>query len=493
MEAYYVILFLVLGLTCAYLELNKKKGGPGGSSASSSSSAFQAFKNNYLLVYSLMMAGDWLQGPYVYALYQSYGYDRGDIGKLFIAGFGSSLVFGTIAGTMVDKYGRRFGAMAYVVSYALSCVTKHWSSYQVLMVGRLLGGIATSLLFSTFESWLVGEHFKRGYEGAWLSEIFSKAVFLGNGLAAIASGLVGNFLVNSFSEGKVAPFDASIVVLCLGGGIIMATWSENYGDSSSKSTAMDSFQKALKAVMSDRKVALLGAIQPLFEVSPPSPSLSLSLPRARHSPPLTPLAFLPTCAPKKASMYTFVFMWTPAISPNDEPIPHGLIFSVFMLASMVGSSIAGKLLEGTHDNKVPVEVYMQYVFVVAALSLFVPSIISHTSLSEIAADSEGRLSFTGQIEIFAFCIFEACVGLFWPSIMKMRSEYVPEESRATIINIFRIPLNLFVCTVLYNVSLFSVATYLGMCSMFLILAAYCQMLLHRCTKGAASGGSYSAV
>lgn len=192
-------------------------------------------------------------------------------------------------------------------------------------------------------------------------------------------------------------------------------------------------------------------------------------------------------------MYTFVFMWTPAISPNDEPIPHGLIFSVFMLASMVGSSIAGKLLEGTHDNKVPVEVYMQYVFVVAALSLFVPSIISHTSLSEIAADSEGRLSFTGQIEIFAFCIFEACVGLFWPSIMKMRSEYVPEESRATIINIFRIPLNLFVCTVLYNVSLFSVATYLGMCSMFLILAAYCQMLLHRCTKGAASGGSYSAV
>ena len=28
MEAYYVILFLVLGLTCAYLELNKKKGGP---------------------------------------------------------------------------------------------------------------------------------------------------------------------------------------------------------------------------------------------------------------------------------------------------------------------------------------------------------------------------------------------------------------------------------------------------------------------------------
>ena len=56
-------------------------------------------------------------------------------------------------------------------------------------------GRATSLLFSTFESWLVGEHFKRGYEDTWLSEIFSKAVFLGNGLTAIASGLIGNMLV----------------------------------------------------------------------------------------------------------------------------------------------------------------------------------------------------------------------------------------------------------------------------------------------------------
>ena len=51
----------------------------------------------------------------------------------------------------------------------------------------------------------------------------------------------------------------------------------------------------------------------------------------------------------------------------------------------------------------------------------------------------------------AFCVFEACVGVFWPSMMSMRAQYVPEEMRATIINFFRIPLNLFVCIVLYNV------------------------------------------
>ena len=61
------------------------------------------------------------------------------------------------------------------------------------------------------------------------------------------------------------------------------------------------------------------------------------------------------------------------------------------------------------------------------------------------------ITFHGQLQLVAFCVFEFCVGLFWPSMMKMRSQHVPEEMRATVINLFRVPLNLFVCIVLYNV------------------------------------------
>lgn len=64
----------------------------------------------------------------------------------------------------------------------------------------------------------------------------------------------------------------------------------------------------------------------------------------------------------------------------------------------------------------------------------------------------GSISFSGCIQLMGFCTFEACVGIFWPSIMKMRSQYIPEEARSTIMNFFRIPLNIFVCLVLYNVS-----------------------------------------
>ena len=51
-----------------------------------------------------------------------------------------------------------------------------------------------------------------------------------------------------------------------------------------------------------------------------------------------------------------------------------------------------------------------------------------------------------------FCCVQVMVGIFWPSMMTMRAHYVPEDLRSTIINCFRIPLNLFVCIILYNVS-----------------------------------------
>ena len=47
-----------------------------------------------------------------------------------------------------------------MVTYTLGCFTKHWNNYHMLMVGRLFCGVATSLLYSAFETWLVAEHFK---------------------------------------------------------------------------------------------------------------------------------------------------------------------------------------------------------------------------------------------------------------------------------------------------------------------------------------------
>ena len=119
---------------------------------------FKKFQKNYLFVYFCVMAGDWLQGPYVYALYSSYGFDQHEIAVLFVAGFGSSMIFGTFIGSLADRFGRKKFCLLYIVTYIASCLTKHVNSYSVLMLGRLLGGVATSLLFSVFDAWMINEH-----------------------------------------------------------------------------------------------------------------------------------------------------------------------------------------------------------------------------------------------------------------------------------------------------------------------------------------------
>lgn len=189
---------------------------------------------------------------------------------------------------------------------------------------------------------------------------------------------------------------------------------------------------------SDERIALLGAIQSLFE----------------------------------GSMYTFVFLWTPALSPNDEEIPHGFIFSTFMLASMLGSSFASRLMA---RNSPKVEIYMQIVFVISSASLLLP--IMTNFLVAPSKVKGGGISFSGCLQLLGFCTFEACVGIFWPSIMKMRSQYIPEEARSTIMNFFRIPLNIFVCIVLYNVDAFPITVMFGMCSIFLFVASILQRRL----------------
>ena len=80
-------------------------------------------------------------------------------------------------------------------------------------------------------------------------------------------------------------------------------------------------------------------------------------------------------------MYTFVFLWTPALSPNGEKVAHGMIFACFMMSCMAGSTIAGRLLSDSkrysvsHYMKVPLSFTM-----VIALVLAVPHPMMISSL-----------------------------------------------------------------------------------------------------------------
>src|SRR3989338_8039579 len=85
---------------------------------------FSQFQWGWLAVYYAVIAADWLQGPYVFALYASYNFEKADIAMLFIAGYFSSLVVGTFTGSLADAMGRKWGCLCFGLVYSLSCLTK---------------------------------------------------------------------------------------------------------------------------------------------------------------------------------------------------------------------------------------------------------------------------------------------------------------------------------------------------------------------------------
>ena len=78
----------------------------------------------YLCVYLFATMSDWFQGPYVYALYSAYGFSQHDIAVLFVAGFGSSMIFGSFVGSMADAGGRKKYVIIFCIVYSASCLTK---------------------------------------------------------------------------------------------------------------------------------------------------------------------------------------------------------------------------------------------------------------------------------------------------------------------------------------------------------------------------------
>lgn len=386
---------------------------------------FNKFQTLYLTVYLMAMLGDWLQGPHVYALYESYNMSKHEIEILFITGFGSSLIFGTFIGSFADKYGRRFNCILYGVLYSVGCVTKHFNNFHILMFGRLLAGISTSILYSAFESWLIYEHKQRGFDEESLGNLFANAYF-GNSVVAILAGVVAQFVANKF--GYVAPFDTSLLVLICMTIFIIMNWSENFGDAHAELS--QSFKTAYEAIKTDSKVLLLGLVQSLFE----------------------------------GSMYVFVLEWTPALTVDNSdkndasnpPIPHGFIFAGYMVAVMIGSNLFKLMVKYQSCEE-----FMRIVLGISACSLAVPVLFPGN-----------------QMFIFwAFITFEVCVGIFWPAMGTLRGKLVPEAARSTIMNFFRIPLNAIVVLILLQD--FELTLIFKFCVGFLLLSTLCMFHLHK--------------
>jgi hypothetical protein len=115
-------------------------------------------------------------------------------------------------------------------------------------------------------------------------------------------------------------------------------------------------------------------------------------------------------------------------------VPFGVIFSCFMACCMLGSS-AFSMAAGAG---VAVESIALAMLTVGVLAM---------GLATTAASSSALLALS-----LCFFAFEACVGVYFPTIGTLRSRLLPDEHRGAIMNLFGIPLNLIVVVVFLSIS-----------------------------------------
>jgi len=247
-----------------------------------------------------------------------------------------------------------------------------------------------------------------------LGKSFSSAQY-GNSIIAILAGQVANKAANHaefkpvskdsgfYTGGYLGPFDVSLVALIACGLLATCLWEENYGETSnddngksSKTSAVGQFKNAFYTTIRSPDIFSIGVLSSLFE----------------------------------GSMYIFVFMWTPALTAlakeemgdDFDGLPFGVIFSTFMVCCMAGSSIFSIAMEKMKPEQLAV-----YVFAIA-FAAFVMVVLSGSATTTFLAMN----------------LFEVCVGMYFPSMGTMKGMIVPEEKRAAIYNLNRIPLNFIV-------------------------------------------------
>ena len=404
----------------------------------------RSLQRRFLAVFWLLRSADWLQGPYFYEVYASkviggVPASMALVSRLFLTGFASTALFGPSVGRAADAYGRKRATMAFAVVYALGACSTQSILLPVLLLGRVFSGIGTSLLFSAPESWLVAEAQSDRVraddpDGTYLGETFGLA-YAGDSIVAIVAGQMAAWA--AMRRGPTGPFELSTLFLMAGGILTTLLWSENKAPQSSDSKTTASIRDAVSLVRRDPKIMLVGAVQSLFE----------------------------------AAMYIFVLQWPPAMAkavatrfPNSAAaVPYGTIFSCFMACCLLGSTLFGQLAK----QAVPTERSTIAMLSVATVAMSVatwtvqPSNV-WASLPILAA---------------AFFAFEACVGMYFPSIGTLRSRYVPDSHRSVIMNLFGIPLNVLVVSVFLSIHKLGVSGALSVSSVALGLATMCMWRL----------------
>ncbi|KAJ3338152.1 Molybdate-anion transporter, partial [Kappamyces sp. JEL0680] len=176
----------------------------------------------------------------------------------------------------------------------------------------------------------------------------------------------------------------------------------------------------------------------------------------------------------ESAMYLFIFLWGPVMEQVSQthPFPYGIAFSIFMVCIMLGSIVFSALRQPSWAVSYPTILFAIFATCSASFCLPVPT-LQHPALGE-------------NLVFLSFCLFELCCGIYYPTMGSLRAQVIPEATRSTVMNCFRIPLNLVVVGILLVVDRLSNTQRFLLCSFLMGLGSLAALVAMR---GSSAGHS----
>eukprot|EP01006_Ploeotia_vitrea_P028400 TRINITY_DN61104_c0_g1_i2.p1 TRINITY_DN61104_c0_g1~~TRINITY_DN61104_c0_g1_i2.p1 ORF type:complete len:448 (+),score=-7.28 TRINITY_DN61104_c0_g1_i2:87-1430(+) len=392
----------------------------------------------YCTVFWIMSGADWLQGPYLYSMYESFGLTDVEIGHILATEYISAILLGTLVGALADVWGHKTCCVMYGVIYGSSCLVNHLHSvhHGFLFLGCMLDGVAISILRTAFESWLTIEADRQKISSPDTMLILSISQF-GNSIAAILAGIVGHVIVETFGGSYVNTMDVACICLIVGSVVTQVLWSGN--------TASQRKREAQKSMILNRqgrtkRTTQRSHWQQLCNLSVDVlKMLKNAFNTLRTEGNVLKMGLFDSLF--ESTLMLFIMIWSPVMArykdgTSSSFLSSGVIFSSFMVCIMAGTKLSHDLLAARSlKNK--------------SNTLTIEKCCILCCLLSSASFALATMSTTIYITFPAFCTFELCCGMYYSLSCQLHTKYTPLEGRMTVLNINRILLNVIsICVVL---------------------------------------------
>jgi hypothetical protein len=259
--------------------------------------------------------------------------------------------------------------------------------YEFLLMGRLVYGAAASLHHTSFEAYAVHEHASLGFPEDWLGHTFTLLTHC-IALMAALSGVLGQVAASTGHMGSAA---LCCVVFALAFAYMTITWEKDLNSPRFMlSGFLSNMSNTLTTVRSNRQTLVFVAISTLCETA----------------------------------ILIFSFYWAPWMSliaaESEQHLPYEIIFSSFVLASMLGNYLFQMYAKGSGALLGSTENTFQALLVVSSGAYLLGAVFQ-----------------TAGFALLCSVLVQFCVGGYWPCIGYYRGRLLLHEQRNSVIVISR--------------------------------------------------------